>query len=42
MAMQNDKSYRNVLREIGISQKEIDERLDSVITTFFYDETERI
>lgn len=42
MAMQNDKSYRNVLREIGISQKEIDERLDSVIRTFFYDETERI
>ena len=40
--MQEARNYRNVLEEIGISRKEIEERLESVVGTFFYDETERI
>ena len=40
--MQEARNYRNVLEEIGISRKEIEERLESVVRTFFYDETERI
>lgn len=37
-----DRQYRNVFREIGISQEEIDEKLEQIVHTFFYDEEERI
>ncbi len=34
--------YRNLLKEIGISDAEIEERLQTAVQTFFYDENERI
>ncbi len=37
-----DRQYRNVFREIGISQEEIDKKLEQIVHTFFYDEEERI
>ena len=35
-------SARNVFREIGKSEEEINKRLQDVVNTFFYDENERI
>lgn len=37
-----DRQYRNVFREIGILQEEIDKKLEQIVHTFFYDEEERI
>ncbi len=37
-----DRQYRNVFREIGIPQEEIDKKLEQIVHTFFYDEEERI
>ncbi len=37
-----DRQYRNVFREIGIPQEEIDQKLEQIVHTFFYDEEERI
>lgn len=37
-----NREYRNVFREIGISQEDIDDKLHSIVQTFFYDEEERI
>lgn len=37
-----NRSYRNVFREIGISEEEIDTRLKEIVNTFFYDQKERI
>ena len=34
--------YRNLLKEIGISDAEIENRLKEAVQTFFYDENERI
>ena len=34
--------YRNVFKEIGKSDEEINEKINDCINTFFYDETERI
>lgn len=42
MLLKESKKYRNILKEVGISQKEIDERLNNAFMTFFYDENERI
>ncbi|MCR5404089.1 MAG: xylanase [Butyrivibrio sp.] len=36
------KTYRNIFKEVGIGQQEIDDRLESAFRTFFYDEKERI
>ena len=34
--------YRNVFKEIGISEKEILARLKEIVHTFFYDEKEKV
>lgn len=34
--------YRNLLKEIGKSDTEIQARIDEAVKTFFYDENERI
>ena len=34
--------YRNLFSEIGLSGSEIEERLESAVQTFFFDETERV
>ena len=34
--------YRNIFKEIGKSDEEINSRLKEIVNTFFYDETERI
>ena len=36
------RSYRNVFAQIGISEAEIEEKLNNIVQTFFYDEQERI
>ncbi len=36
------KEYRNLLKEVGISQEDIDARIKEAVQTFFYDENERI
>ena len=43
MADFSGKVYRNVFAEIGVSQEEIDRKLEEIIQTFFYgSEEERI
>lgn len=37
-----DKTYRNVFREIGISEEALEKRLSEIVQTFFYDESERL
>ena len=34
--------YRNVFREIGISEEEIAERRKEIVHTFFYDNEEKV
>ena len=34
--------YRNVLKEIGISEEEIAARLKEIVNTFFYDAEEKV
>ncbi len=42
MSAFESKKYRNVLKEAGISQEEIDKRIEDSFQIFFYDEEERI
>ena len=37
-----NKTYRNLLKEIGIPEEEIQARIKEAVQTFFYDENERI
>lgn len=37
-----ERTYRNVFHEIGISDEELQKRLDEIVHTFFYDENERL
>lgn len=36
------KEYRNVFRELGFTEEEIKQRLQQIVHTFFYDETEKV
>ena len=36
------KTYRNVFREIGKSEAEIEERLRQIVHTFFYEDGEKV
>ncbi len=42
MSAYQTNKYRNILKEVGIGQAEIDKRLQDCFETFFYDEKERI
>ena len=33
-----ERIYRNIWKEIGISDAQVEERLSQLISTFFYDE----
>ena len=37
-----ERIYRNIWKEIGISDAQVEERLSQLISTFFYDEKERL
>ena len=37
-----ERQYRNVFREAGIPEEEIEKRLREAVHTFFYDEEERV
>ena len=37
-----ERIYRNIWKEIGISDVQVEERLSQLISTFFYDENERL
>lgn len=36
------KQYRNVFKELGFSEEQIEERLNQIIHTFFYDEEDKV
>ena len=37
-----ERIYRNIWKEIGVSDAQVEERLSQLISTFFYDEKERL
>ena len=37
-----ERIYRNIWKEIGISDAQVEERLSQLISTFFYDGKERL
>lgn len=42
MSELKEKTYRNVLKEVGYTQEQIDKKIKEAVQTFFYDEKERI
>ena len=38
----NNRSYRNIFKEIGKTDEEIDKKIKDAVQTFFYDENEKI
>ena len=42
MASYESGKYRNVFKELGIPEEEINQRINDAFNTFFYDENEKV